>query len=94
MRPRRKATEQQTAPAPEQQLTVPAPEQQLTAPAPAAPPSLLRTVAVYRVVKLAGPLKVRKDFLQAFEAKISEDLHRSVVRARTSGRSTLMRSDV
>jgi hypothetical protein len=57
------------------------------------PPSLrglLRKSSVYRV---AG-LRVRAEFLQAFEEKAMVDLMRSVERARLAKRNTLLPADV
>ena len=65
-------------------------------PAPAAPPSLrgvLRRSAVRRA--LGDPaLRMRAGFVEAFEAKVVEDLLRSVARAKAHKRSTLLPADV
>jgi hypothetical protein len=65
------------------------------APAPA-PPSLrgvLRRSAVRRA--LGDPaLRMRAGFVEAFEAKVVEDLLRSVARAKAHRRSTLLPADV
>ena len=65
------------------------------APAPA-PPSLrgvLRRSAVRRA--LGDPaLRMRAGFVEAFEAKVVEDLLRSVARAKAHKRSTLLPADV
>ena len=78
------------APAPAE---APAPE----APEPDAAPSrgLIRKSAVRRLLKqeYPFPLQVREAFFSALEAKLSEDLRRSVARAREQKRSTLMASD-
>ena len=79
------------APAPEASPEAPAPE------APEAAPSrgLIRKSAVRRLLKqeYPFPLQVREAFFSALEAKLSEDLRRSVARAREQKRSTLMASD-
>ena len=71
----------------------PAPE----APEPEAAPSrgLIRKSAVRRLLKqeYPFPLQVREAFFTAMEAKFSEDVRRSVARAREQKRSTLMASD-
>jgi histone H3/H4 len=41
-----------------------------------------------------GQIKCRKTFIAAFEAKVENDLLRSLERAQMSGRKTLMPSDV
>ena len=65
------------------------------APAPA-PPSLrgvLRRSAIRRA--LGDPaLRMRAGFVEAFEAKVVEDLLRSVARAKAHKRSTLLPADV
>jgi hypothetical protein len=71
------------------------------APAPEAPPEaapsrgLIRKSAVRRLLKqeYPFPLQVREAFFSALEAKLSEDLRRSVARAREQKRSTLMAPD-
>jgi histone H3/H4 len=67
------------------------------APEPEAAPSrgLIRKSAVRRLLKqeYPFPLQVREAFFSALEAKLSEDLRRSVARAREQKRSTLMASD-
>ena len=78
----------EAAPAPAE---APAPE------APDAAPSrgLIRKSAVRRLLKqeYPFPLQVREAFFSALEAKLSEDVRRSVARAREQKRSTLMASD-
>jgi histone H3/H4 len=56
---------------------------------------LLRKSAVRRFLKreFEFPLQVREAFFTAVEAKIAEDLRRSVARALESKRSTLMTPD-
>jgi histone H3/H4 len=56
---------------------------------------LLRKSAVRRFLKneFDFPLQIRDAFFTAAEAKIAEDLHRSVSRARASKRNTLMAPD-
>ena len=56
---------------------------------------LLRKSALRRFLKkeFAFPLQVRETFFAAMEAKVSEDLRRSVARARELKRSTLMAPD-
>jgi hypothetical protein len=56
---------------------------------------LLRKGALRRFLKreFAFPLQVREAFFAAMEAKVSEDLRRSVARARELKRSTLMAPD-
>jgi hypothetical protein len=65
--------------------------------APDAAPSrgLIRKSAVRRLLKqeYPFPLQVREAFFSALEAKLSEDLRRSVARAREQKRSTLMAPD-
>jgi hypothetical protein len=70
------------------------------APAPEAPdaaPSrgLIRKSAVRRLLKqeYPFPLQVREAYFSAMEARFSEDVRRSVARAREQKRSTLMASD-
>ena len=70
------------------------------APAPEAPeaaPSrgLIRKSAVRRLLKqeYPFPLQVREACFAVLEVKLSEDLRRSVARAREQKRSTLMASD-
>jgi histone H3/H4 len=81
------------APAPE----APAPEAPAPEASPEAAPSrgLIRKSAVRRLLKqeYPFPLQVREAFFSALEAKLSEDLRRSVARAREQKRSTLMASD-
>ena len=85
------------APAPE----APAPEASPEAPAPEASPDaapsrgLIRKSAVRRLLKqeYPFPLQVREAFFAAMEARFSEDVRRSVARAREQKRSTLMASD-
>ena len=64
--------------------------------APDAAPSrgLIRKSAVRRLLKqeYPFPLQVREAFFSALEAKLSEDVRRSVARAREQKRSTLMAS--
>ncbi len=64
---------------------------------PEAAPSrgLIRKSAVRRLLKqeYTLPLQIREAFFAALEAKLSEDLRRSVARAREQKRSTLMASD-
>ena len=65
-------------------------------PAEAAPSrGLVRKSAVRRLMKqeYALPLQVREAFFTALEAKLTDDLRRSVARAREQKRSTLMASD-
>jgi histone H3/H4 len=80
------------APAPEASPEAPAPEA-----SPEAAPSrgLIRKSAVRRLLKqeYPFPLQVREAFFAAMEVKLSEDLRRSVARAREQKRSTLMASD-
>jgi hypothetical protein len=72
-----------------------------TEPAPAESPDaapsrgLIRKSAVRRLLKqeYPFPLQVREAFFTAMEAKFSEDVRRSVARAREQKRSTLMASD-
>ena len=69
-----------------------------SAPAPASAPDtggMLRKSALRRFLKkeFAIPLQVREAFFTAMEAKVSEDLRRSVARARELKRSTLMAPD-
>ena len=82
-----------TEPAEHMPAEAPAPE----APEPDAAPSrgLIRKSAVRRLLKqeYPFPLQVREAFFSALEAKLSEDLRRSVARAREQKRSTLMASD-
>ena len=79
------------APAP---VEAPAPAE---APEPEAAPSrgLIRKSAVRRLLKqeYPFPLQVREAFFSALEAKLAEDVRRSVARAREQKRSTLMASD-
>jgi hypothetical protein len=75
----------------------PAPElAEALAPA-GAPPSrwLIRKSAVRQLLKqeYALPMQVREAFFAALEAKLTEDLRRSVARAREQKRTTLMASD-
>jgi histone H3/H4 len=81
------------APAPE----APAPEAPAPEASPEAAPSrgLIRKSAVRRLLKqeYPFPLQVREAFFSAMEVKLSEDLRRSVARAREQKRSTLMASD-
>jgi histone H3/H4 len=81
------------APAPE----APAPEAPAPEASPEAAPSrgLIRKSAVRRLLKqeYPFPLQVREAFFTAMEAKFSEDVRRSVARAREQKRSTLMASD-
>ena len=67
-------------------------------PAPAGAPDtggLLRKSAVRRWLKkeFDFPLQIRDAFFTAMEAKVSDDLRRSVARARELKRSTLMAPD-
>jgi histone H3/H4 len=61
----------------------------------AATRGILRKSAVRRFLKreFEFPLQVREAFFTAIEAKIAEDLRRSVARALESKRSTLMTPD-
>ena len=81
------------APAPE----APAPEAPAPEASPEAAPSrgLIRKSAVRRLLKqeYPFPLQVREAFFTAMEARFSEDVRRSVARAREQKRSTLMASD-
>ena len=65
--------------------------------APQAAPSrgLVRKSAVRRLLKqeFPFPLQVREAYFSAMEARFSEDVRRSVARAREQKRSTLMASD-
>jgi hypothetical protein len=75
--------------------STPAPE---PAPAPVSTPDtggLLRKSAVRRWLKkeFDFPLQIREAFFTAMEAKISDDIRRSVARARELKRSTLMAPD-
>jgi hypothetical protein len=56
---------------------------------------ILRKSAIRRWLKkeFAFPLQIREAFFTAMEAKVSEDLRRSVARARELKRSTLMAPD-
>jgi histone H3/H4 len=71
------------------------------APAPAESPEaapsrgLIRKSAVRRLLKqeYPFPLQVREAYFSAMEARFSEDVRRSVARAREQKRSTLMASD-
>jgi histone H3/H4 len=70
----------------------------VSAPAPASTPDtggLLRKNAVRRFLKkeYEFPLQIREAFFAAMEAKVSEDIRRSVARARELKRSTLMAPD-
>jgi hypothetical protein len=87
--------------APVESAPAPAPE---SAPAPAPAPApesspdtggLIRKNALRRFLKkeFAFPLQVREAFFAAMEAKVSDDLRRSVARARELKRSTLMAPD-
>ncbi len=62
-----------------------------------APPSrgLIRKSAVRRWLKkeFDAPLQIREAFFTAMETKVSDDLRRSVARARELKRSTLMAPD-
>jgi histone H3/H4 len=92
------APEAPEAPAPDAP-EAPAPEA-TEAPAPGSPeaaPSrgLIRKSAVRRLLKqeYPFPLQVREAYFDAMEARFSEDVRRSVARAREQKRSTLMASD-
>ena len=67
------------------------------APEPEAAPSrgLIRKSAVRRLLKqeYTLPLQIREAFFAALEAKLTEDVRRSVARAREQKRSTLMAPD-
>jgi hypothetical protein len=87
----------ETAPAPE---TAPTPETapESTPPKSTPPPDaggLIRKSTLRRFLKreFAFPLKVRESFFNAMEAKVIDDLRRSVARARELKRSTLMAPD-
>ena len=80
------------APASPEPALAPAPAASPAPAEPAAPPSLrgvLRKSAVRRA--LGDPaLRMRAGFVEAFEAKVVEDLLRSVARAKQQKRSTLL----
>jgi hypothetical protein len=59
------------------------------------PRGLLRKSAIRRFLKLEFdfPLQIREAFFDAAEARFSEDLRRSVARARELKRNTLMAPD-
>ena len=90
--PEEPAEAAEAAPAEPAEAAEAAPEE-----APQAAPSrgLVRKSAVRRLLKqeYPFPLQVREAFFAALEVKLSEDLRRSVARAREQKRSTLMASD-
>jgi hypothetical protein len=77
--------------------TTPAPVETTPAPVETTPVTrgLLRKSAIRRWLKkeFAFPLQVRDAFFTAMEAKFSDDLRRSVARARELKRCTLMAPD-
>ena len=94
------AADPETAEAPEsaEAPEPPAPPETAEAPPPEAAPStrgLIRKSAVRRFLKREYdiPLQIREAFFAAAEAKFSEDLRRSVARAREFKRATLMGPD-
>ena len=95
-RKRKRAPESPPAPestaAPE---STPPPEPAPATESPVATRGILRKSAVRRFLKreFEFPLQVREAFFAAAEAKIAEDLRRSVARALESKRSTLMTPD-
>ena len=72
-----------------------APAERAPAESTAATRGILRKSAVRRFLRreFEFPLQVREAFFTAIEAKIAEDLRRSVARALESKRSTLMTPD-
>ena len=98
---RRRAPEPAETAEPVDPAEAPAPEASPEAPAPEASPEaapsrgLIRKSAVRRLLKqeYPFPLQVREAFFTAMEARFSEDVRRSVARAREQKRSTLMASD-
>ena len=107
-RKRKRAPESAPAEAPPESTEITAPPESTAAPESAAAPEspappvrspdpggLLRNSAVRRFLRreFEFPLQVREAFFTAVEAKIAEDLRRSVARALESKRSTLMTPD-
>ena len=90
-----------TEPAEPAEPTEPTEHTEPTEPAPAESPEaapsrgLIRKSAVRRLLKqeYPFPLQVREAYFSAMEARFSEDVRRSVARAREQKRSTLMASD-
>jgi hypothetical protein len=99
---RRKRQRAEPTPAPEaaspERTPAPDPTPTEPAPAPVATPDtrgILRKSAIRRFLKkeFDFPVQIREAFFTAFEAKVSDDLRRSVARARELKRSTLMAPD-
>ena len=108
VRRKRKRAPSAPAEAPRESTEIAAPPESTAAPESAAAPEspappvrssdtggLLRKSAVRRFLRreFEFPLQVREAFFTAVEAKIAEDLRRSVARALESKRSTLMTPD-